>query len=154
MITIRKATNDDVPAIAKILRGLGLFAHINNELADQTEQRVGRHFKLADNNSHTVYVAENATGEVIGYTVVHWLPYLILAAPEGYVSDLFVCDSERGRGIGTKLLAAVEQEAKTRDCSRLSLLNIRNRESYRRGFYKKLGWREREEAAVFVLPLT
>ena len=35
-----------------------------------------------------------------------------------------------------------------------TLLNIRHRESYRRGFYKKIGWEERPQAANFVLPLT
>jgi hypothetical protein len=46
-----------------------------------------------------------------------------------------------------------KEEAKKRRCSRLSLLNLRNRESYQRGFYKKQGWTEREHVANFVFPL-
>jgi GNAT superfamily N-acetyltransferase len=81
------------------------------------------------------------------------LPYLILAGPEGYVSELFVSDSARGIGIGTQLLKAVEAMAISRGCSRLMLLNRKTRESYERGFYRRLGWEEREEFANFVLHL-
>jgi GNAT superfamily N-acetyltransferase len=80
----------------------------------------------------------------------------MLAGPEGYVSDLFVTESTRGAGIGTGLLAAVEDMAVSRGCSRLMLVNRKTRESYQRGFYRKLGWEEREEFANFVrhLPRT
>ena len=47
----------------------------------------------------------------------------------------------------------VETLAISRSCSRLMLVNRKSRESYRRGFYKKLGWEEREEFANFVLHL-
>jgi GNAT superfamily N-acetyltransferase len=152
-IKIRKAIENDVSAITGILRELGWFAHITSESTTTTKHRINHHFKLCANNSHSIYVAEKPDGEVVGYTAVHWLPYLMLAGPEGYVSELFVRDSERGQGIGTKLLEAVKQEAKERGCSRLSLLNVRYRESYQRGFYMKLGWQEREQVANFILQL-
>lgn len=154
IVRIRSAGEQDTPAIADILRGLGWFAHINSESATDTEQRVKYNFQLCTaDDSHSVYIAEKSTGEVVGYVAVHWLPYLLLAGPEGYVSELFVGDSARGQGVGTKLLDAVKAEARGRGCSRLMLLNIRNRESYQRGFYKKVGWEERPQAANFVLPL-
>lgn len=153
-IKIRKAVKTDMPAIAEILRELGFFAHINAEPAAATEQRVRYHFDLCcRNDAHSIYVAENDEGEVVGYAAVHWLPYLMLSGPEGYVSELVVKVSAQGQGIGTLLLDVVKEEGKARGCSRLSLLNMRNRESYQRGFYKKVGWEERERAANFVLPL-
>ena len=78
---------------------------------------------------------------------------LRLKGPEGYVSELFIAGSERGKGVGSKLLEAVKEEATKRGCARLMLLNLKNRESYQRGFYKKQGWIEREEVANFVLRL-
>jgi GNAT superfamily N-acetyltransferase len=75
----------------------------------------------------------------------------MLKAPEGYVSELFVAESERGKGIGSQLLEVAKDEAKRRGCSRLSLLSIKHRESYKLGFYKKRGWTERKEASNFVL---
>lgn len=35
-------------------------------------------------------------------------------------------------------------------CQRLSLINLRRRESYERQFYIKAGWQERAEAANFI----
>jgi GNAT superfamily N-acetyltransferase len=153
-MTIRHATSEDVSAIVHILRELGYSAHINAEPPTATEQRIGRNFELCTaSESHTVYAAELSNGDIAGYAVVHWLPYLLLTGPEGYVSELFVRRSEQGRGIGTLLLEAVKKEGEKRGCSRLSLLNMRNRESYQRGYYKNVGWEERENAANFVLRL-
>jgi ribosomal protein S18 acetylase RimI-like enzyme len=151
---VRPATPADVPAIAAILRGLGWFAFINDEATAKTETRVKKHLRLCmADDSHLVLVAEDAKGAIIGYVAVHWLPYLMLPGPEGYVSELFVSEAARGMGVGTKLLEAVEDAAVTRGCSRLMLVNRKTRESYKRGFYRKLGWEEREEFANFVLHL-
>jgi GNAT superfamily N-acetyltransferase len=151
---IRRMTEHDVAAISKIIRDLGIFAYLKEESERDTEQRITHHFALcAQDDSHTVYVAENSGGKVIGYVSIHWIPYFILQAPDGYVSELFVAASERGKGVGSKLLAVAKEQAQERGCSRLSLLNLRNRESYQRGFYKKQGWTEREHVANFVFEL-
>ena len=47
-----------------------------------------------------------------------------------------------------------QSEARKRGCSRLSLMNLRHRESYRRQFYVKAGWQERTEAANFIYPMS
>lgn len=141
----------DASDIADLLRSMGWFNHINSETEQETQERVARHLGLCNaDNSHTVYVAQNAAGEIEGYCAVHWLPYLMLAGPEGYVSELFLRESSRGQGIGRRLLESAKAEAKERGCARLMLLNLRERESYKRGFYKKQGWQERQEAINFV----
>jgi len=151
-IKIRKATDQDAPAIAELLRSLGLFAHINAETPQATREHVSRHLRLCHtDNSHSVFVALDTAGEIVGYCAVHWLPYLLLSGPEGYVSELFLRESSRGLGIGGQLLETIKAEAKERGCSRLMLLNLRDRESYKRGFYKKQGWEERPEAINFLL---
>jgi GNAT superfamily N-acetyltransferase len=149
---IRKAEATDVPAIADLLKSLGLFAHINNEPLTITQNRVLKHLTLCNaDDSHLILVAQTPDGEIAGYCAVHWLPYLILTGPEGYVSELFIRDKFRGQGIGSQLLEIVKTEARNRGCSRLMLLNMRTRESYQRQFYAKQGWEERPDAANFVL---
>ncbi|HTP10020.1 MAG TPA: GNAT family N-acetyltransferase [Anaerolineae bacterium] len=152
---IRRAEMTDAPTLAELLRSLGFFAAVAAETAAETQTRVLKHLTicLAD-NSHLVLVAQTASGEIAGYCAVHWLPYLILAGPEGYVSELFIKDKFRGQGIGSQLLEAVKTEARKRGCARLMLLNMRQRESYQRQFYSKQGWEERPEAANFILRLT
>ena len=153
-IQVRKAEAQDTPAIAELLRSLGFFAHINAEEPGATQERVARHFAMCHaDDSHSVFVAQGPAGEILGYGAVHWLPYLILAGPEGYVSELFVHESHRGQGIGGQLLKVMETEARKRGCSRLMLINLRKRESYQRRFYHKQGWEEREGVANFVCPL-
>ena len=153
-IQIRKAKTTDVPAISNLLRSLNLFAPINNEEAKSTQQRVQKHFELCiSDDSHLILVAQTANCEITGYCAVHWLPYLILAGPEGYVSELFIKEEFRGQGIGNILLEAIKVEAQNRGCSRLMLLKIRKRDSYKRQFYTKHGWEERPDAANFVFQL-
>jgi GNAT superfamily N-acetyltransferase len=150
-ITIRRATAQDAAVLADMLRGLNLFAQVSGETPQSTRARVARCLQLFDSdNCHSLYVAVGATGEIVGYGAVHWLHYLFLGGPEGYVSELFVCATERGKGIGSRLLEAIEEEALARDCYRLALINLRHRESYEREFYTKRGWQERSEAANFV----
>ena len=151
---IREAKAADAPALAELLRSLGLFAHVNAETPEATEVRVHKHLALClADDSHLILVAKFPAGEIAGYCAVHWLPYLILAGPEGYVSELFIDEKFRGQGIGAQLLEAIQAEARKRGCSRLMLLNMRKRESYQRQFYSKHGWEERPDAANFVLPL-
>jgi GNAT superfamily N-acetyltransferase len=152
---IRKAQQADARALTDLLVGLGWFEHYFEGVSREALQdRVGRHLErcLAD-ASHSVYVAETAQCELAGYLSVHWLSYLFLPGPEGYISELFVRAEARGQGIGSRLLEAAREEAEARGCTRLSLLNVRNRESYLRGLYGQHGWEERPDAANFVLRL-
>jgi len=153
-IQIRRAEADDASALAKLLRSLNLFSQINNEDHQTTQQRVRRHLGLCtSDDSHLVLVAQLPGGEIAGYCAVHWLPYLILTGPEGYVSELFIREEFRGQSIGSQLLKKIKMEARERGCSRLMLLNMRMRESYKRQFYAKQGWEERPDAANFILPI-
>ena len=150
-IQIRKLTAQDAPQIAELLKEIGWFESFKGDTVSAVTERVRFHTAqcLAD-NSHSAFVAETPNGQIVGYGSVHWLPYLFLQGPEGYVSELFVRESARGQGIGRELLKVIETEAKTRGCVRLSLINLRNRESYMRQFYVKAGWEERPEAANFI----
>jgi GNAT superfamily N-acetyltransferase len=151
---VRAANLEDAPRLAAFLKSMNYFHRLERLTLSEVETQVTRHLTLClGDNSHSVYLAEGPAGEFLGYTNVHWLPYLFLPGPEGYVSELFVSEAARGQGVGTRLLRAVKDEASRRGCWRLSLLNMRGRESYQRAFYAKDGWQEREDAANFVFEL-
>jgi len=150
-IEICKAEQKDVAGIAEILRELGWFDPITTAPATETQAHIANELKLCQNdNSHCVYVARGNGDAVLGYCAVHWLPYLLHSGPDGYISELFILDSARGQGLGTRLLETVEAEGVRRGSTRLMLLNMRQRESYERGFYSKHGWEERTQAATFI----
>jgi GNAT superfamily N-acetyltransferase len=150
-VTIRKAHLEDAGELGCLLREIDLFPAMQDEQPGETLARVQRHLALClQDNSHSVYVAEDRDGGLVAYISVHWLPYLMLKGPEGFVSELFVGEPFRDRGIGTRLLEGVQAEARQRGCFRLSLENMRGRESYQRRYYEKAGWEERPEAANFV----
>lgn len=162
--TIRRARASDAGALYRLLKSIGWFKAILADPPEVATRRIAKHLVLCNaDHSHSVYVAvrtlENPDGEpepvepVLGYLSVHWLPYLILSGPEGYISELFVAEGERGQGIGSKLLETVVKEARERECFRLSLINFRDRDSYQRRFYEKRGWEERPDAANFVYVL-
>lgn len=154
-ILIHPADLDDADALTDLILNLGWFQHyFEGASAEEVRARIAHKLRLilAD-DSHTVYVAENSAGEIEGYVSVHWLPYLFMPGPEAYISELFIRETARGQGIGSGLLEQVKTAAIERGCSRLSLLNMRPRESYQRSFYTKQGWDERPDAANFVLRL-
>jgi GNAT superfamily N-acetyltransferase len=148
---LRKAKIDDAEQLALLIKEIGWFETFKSEsVADSTRQLRTQLERCLIDDSHFVYVAQSDEGTIIGYISVHWLPYLFMRGPEGYISELFIRDTARGQGVGRQLLQAVEAEARSRDCSRLSLMNLRSRESYQRQFYVKAGWVERSEAANFI----
>jgi GNAT superfamily N-acetyltransferase len=154
VVQIRPAALGDAQGIALIWQELGWLDSLKNKTLPEMEAQISRQLKLCLNrDGHTVLVAENHTGQVAGYVVVHWSPCMFLKGPEGFVSELFVADHARGKGIGGLLLKEVKRLARQKGCPRLGLINARHRESYKRGFYAKQGWQERPEMANFVLYL-
>jgi GNAT superfamily N-acetyltransferase len=152
--TLREARLEDAAQLTDLLREVGWRPEFQTEPLEQLTQRVARQLALCHaNESHTVYVAVDTEGTLVGYVAVHWLPYLMYPGPEGFISELFLREPVRGQGLGAKLLETVKQAAKARGGYRLQLINHRQRESYRRGFYAKQGWEERLDAANFVFYL-
>ena len=152
--TVGLAQDTDAGAMSTLIRDLGLFKRLENEDPETTAARVTHHLGLClRDDSHSVFVAESSDGRLIGYLSVHWLPYLFLLGPEGYVSELFVDEHHRGNGIGSGLLDAVIHEARRRGCARLMLTAVRTRDSYKRGFYTERGWIERPDVANMVYEL-
>lgn len=151
---IRTAAPADAEGLTDLLREAGYFTALEEEPRSDTLERL-RIALTADlaSRDHTVLVGVSGDGTVAGYLAVHWLPYLFLDGPEGFVSEVFLLPQARGAGLGRRLLEAAEQEGRSRGASRLHLVNMRDRDSYRRDFYTKAGFTERARAADFVRPL-
>ena len=146
---IRRARESDCPAVVDLIADL---RHKEQGLVVDRAPILSTLSSALREPACLVLVAE-AEGVVVGFVVVHWVVFPMLAGTEAYVSDLIVAATRRGRGIGRSLVGAVEEEARSRGCVRLMLNNRIAANSFQRGFYPKLGYRHREEFANFVKPL-
>lgn len=151
-LTIRKAQLNDATSMAKILREIGWSEKRNSlpfeKVSGPIEDLIQKTIDSPEGN--TIYVAADENDVALGFTNVHWVPFVMLGSYEGYVSDVFVSPSASGMGAGTMLIEAVMKEGKDRDVYRLMLTNGKEKPSYKRGFYKKMGWTERPKVANFV----
>ncbi|MHB8453781.1 MAG: GNAT family N-acetyltransferase [Acidiferrobacterales bacterium] len=144
-IKIRPLQQSDVGAIMLLHRELGwnpAFKADGSTLRQRLES-------LTEEDNALLLVAE-LSGSVVGYIHGEIVTYLLFAGREMLISEVFVMENARGQGVGKALIAAIETEAVRRKCFRISVLNGRERESYKRGFYPSLGYSERPHTAIFV----
>jgi ribosomal protein S18 acetylase RimI-like enzyme len=144
-IKIRPLRPSDLGAVMQLHRELGWNPAFR---ADGTTLRQRLESLIGEDNA-LLLVAELG-GRVVGYIHGEIVTYLLFAGREMLVSEVFVMEEERGHGVGTALMSAIEAEAVQRRCFRVSVLNSRERASYKRGFYPRLGYAERGQVANFV----
>ncbi|MCG8548159.1 MAG: GNAT family N-acetyltransferase [Alphaproteobacteria bacterium] len=146
---IREATAEDADGVAAL---------VNNVLREQFDRATIPDLtpvaaRAIERDGHWYFVAMDGE-KIVGYCALHRVPFLLMGGDEGYLSELFIDGGQRGGGIGGALLDKAVATAKAQGFQRLRLINMRNRDSYKRGFYTKRGWRERPDGADFVLDLT
>ncbi|WP_171075156.1 GNAT family N-acetyltransferase [Nonomuraea basaltis] len=109
MITIRRATADDVSTVRALMREL---AEHQNQGAE-VRVSAGRLEELLNRPDIGYLIAERG-GRAIGY--VSWVKRVSLWTGQDYLAldDLYVCSGERGAGVGERLMRAVSEAAEGR----------------------------------------
>ena len=149
-LNIRPATMTDAPMIADLLANIDDYPHWKT-LGVAALEAAARESLAWANSERLLFVAE-IDHRVVGYAAVYWLKPMF-SAREGYVSELFIRSDASGHGAGTALLNAVKSAAIARGCHRLTLVNLKDRESYKRGFYASRGWEEQSNTVRFSFDL-
>jgi GNAT superfamily N-acetyltransferase len=151
-IVVRAAKVEDAEDMARILREIGWSQKRNALNLEEVSRPIEELILHAneDQEGHTVMVAVDEGDRVIGFTSAHWVPFIMLGSFEGYISDVFVSPMASGMGAGKLLVQKIMEEGKKRGCMRLMVTNGKDKPSYKRGFYEKLGWTERPKVANFV----
>ncbi len=134
---IRAASATDIDALAELL-GV-LFSMEVDFRPDRARQLRGLALMLADPLRRKVLVAERG-GSVIGMVTGQLVVSTAEGAPSVVVEDVVVQAGERGRGVGRRLLVAIEDWAHERGATRLQLLADRENADAL-GFYERMGWR-------------
>lgn len=138
-VKIRAAREADIEELAELLGQL--FAVEADFAFDPAKQRAGLRLLLDRPSAHVaVAAAESVTGgRVVGMCSVQTLISTAEGGPVGLVEDLVVDEAWRNRGIGGRLLRAVERWSERRGLRRLQLLADRDN-AVALTFYPKRGW--------------
>ncbi len=130
-IVIRKATDDDIPAIFGLIQELAIYENGLHKVKNSVEQM------YAEKDFFKCYVAEN-NGEIIGMSLYYFV-YYTWVGKALYLDDLFVKEEYRGNGVGKKLMRKMMDVAREEKCHRLRL-QVLNWNSSAIEFYKKSGF--------------
>jgi GNAT superfamily N-acetyltransferase len=146
-VTIRSATESDIPTILGFIRALAKYERLEDECV-ATED--GLRKTLFGQRAYAEVVFACVDGTPVGFALFFHNYSTFLGKPGIYLEDLFVDPAARGRGIGKRLLQWLAQTAVARDCGRLewSVLDW-NEPSIR--FYKGLGAVLKSEWQIFRL---
>ena len=103
-VTIRRATTDDIVEIAKLFNAYRVFFEQGSDLTLAQEFLENRF----SNSESVLFCAYTSDGRCAGFAQLYPSFSSVSAKRIWILNDLFVSESVRGRGIGTKLLSEVE----------------------------------------------
>ena len=134
-LSIRFATEEDVPLILHFIRELADYERLAHEVV-ATEESV-RETLFGERRYAEVILAE-AAGQPVGFALFFHNYSTFLARPGIYLEDLYIRRDLRGRGYGKTLLSHLAKIAKERNCGRLEWAVLNWNEPAIR-FYRSLG---------------
>ncbi len=144
-VRVRLAGSDDLARIERLW--LGLYKQQKDsgmrlEVPADGYQKWATSLKGMLGRFACLFVAESGE-EIAGFLAgrVRSLPPYFGGYPVGFVSEVFVEESYRGRGIGGELVTRAVSWFKDCGVNRIELQVIMNNESARR-LYRRLGWEE------------
>jgi GNAT superfamily N-acetyltransferase len=138
---IRPATEDDLPLLLALIRELGEYERLSDEVvATEGLLREG----LFGGRAPAEAAIAEVDGEPVGFVLWFTTFSTFLARPGAWVEDLFVRPEHRGSGTGRALLSHVAAVAVGRGYGRVELAVLDwNEPSI--GFYESLGARSMKE---------
>ncbi|HEX6576478.1 MAG TPA: GNAT family N-acetyltransferase [Gemmatimonadaceae bacterium] len=128
-LTLRDATNGDAAVVAELLGELGYPADPRD---------MPSRIEAVRREGGEVFVAVDATGEVLGLMCLSRHVALHTPLPIGYIDALVTSGSARRRGVGRFLVEQAKAWAKRSGCGRLTLTSAEHREAAH-AFYPSCG---------------
>ncbi len=140
---IRKATYDDIYAVAQLYREqFKEMAKLIPDFIKQGDQSIEFLEKTISNDESDILVCEN-DGTVVGFILLQAKVRpdfdFMLPGKYCYIMDIIVTENHRGKGFGTALMNAAKDWAKEQNCSFINLdVLVNNPEAIK--LYEKLGF--------------
>lgn len=130
-VVISIASAEDAPAIAKLNL---LF----NEVDESAEAIAAR---MSDPNCVETVILANVDDEAVGFALVRVVPSVLYAAPHAELTELYVMEEFRQRGIASGLIAFTEKVAVQKG-ARSILVQTGDDNLSALALYKKHGYEE------------
>jgi GNAT superfamily N-acetyltransferase len=144
-LTIRPATEEDVPLILDFIRALAEYEKMSDMVtateADLSESLFGEH-------PAAECVLAFYDGKPAGFAVYLYNYSTFIGRAGLYLEDLFVRPEFRGHGIGRSMFLHLVQIAKKRKCGRFEWA-VLDWNAPAIGFYRKLGAKPMDEWTIF-----
>ncbi|KIC90988.1 hypothetical protein HY58_08165 [Flavihumibacter sp. ZG627] len=146
-MTIRQATIDDIPTVAYLF---DKYRQWYKQAAD-LEGAIDFLQSRTENGESVILVAMEE-GEQIGFTQLYPIFSSVSLSKAWLLNDLFVIESQRGKGVATKLLEAAKNVGINTE-SKWLMLQTSDWNSEAQALYEKNGWvRESDYFYRFDLP--
>ncbi len=143
MKMIRKATVDDIPAIAELYREqFREMAKLIPDFIKEGDQSIEFLEKTISNDDSDILVYEN-DGTVVGFILLQAKERpdfdFMIPGKYCYIMDVIVTENSRGKGFGTALMNSAKDWAKQQDCNFVNL-DVLSNNTGAITLYKKLGF--------------
>ncbi|HET7467104.1 MAG TPA: GNAT family N-acetyltransferase [Candidatus Dormibacteraeota bacterium] len=146
-LSIRPALPDDVPTVAALIRALSVYEKLEDQVT-MTEAKLRESMFGARRYAEAILAEDGA--EAVGFALFFHNYSTFLAQPGLYLEDLYVHESQRGKGVGKALLVELARIAVERNCGRLEWAVLDwNVDAI--GFYERLGAKPNAEWTVYRL---
>ena len=121
----------------------------DNKLSEDNIRQIKTALVEVQSTENSIILVAKDKNSIIGYICAHNVNFPLIMGKECYITDLIVSKSCRDLGVGSKLLKKLEIKSKESGCKRMMLNNPKEYDSYRRKYYAKQGFDERDNFANF-----
>ena len=133
-VRVRPATKADAAVLARLMTALNTYE--GKPYIEIPPERLEAH-GFGDEPAFTALLAER-DGAAVGYALISETYNTDIPAPGLWLSDLFVIEGERDRGVGRALMGAVARHARQRGAASI-WWPVRQSNVGARRFYARLG---------------
>jgi ribosomal protein S18 acetylase RimI-like enzyme len=155
-ITIREAKETDLQLVRNYTVETGWTTVLaESERKELDKEKWTKHMlelfnKLSRRETNKIFVAEDENHAFLGYLWVGEGSSMMTELKHGYISDLFVKEEFRGKGIGKMLLEKAQSYCREKRYSRILLMVSVNNETAKR-LYDKMGFKAEQTYMAKVL---